>query len=122
VLEAERVPDRDDDLTDAQLSRIGKRERVETRRRNLQHRQIGIRIRSDDGCRARTAVGQHDAQLSRTLDDVSIGENEPVWREHESGAAAAGRVNLDDPGRDDVDSTGDGAGIRVEQVVVVIEY
>ena len=127
MLKSVRTPDRDRDLPDAQLRRVGKPNVWKSRRADLDDRQIGVGIVAHQLRGRNAAVGQRDFKGTRTAGDVAVGYHVPVRRDDESRArtrsrAAIARTPLDanvgNRGSDLSDDAGDRAGIRVEHLRV----
>ena len=122
VLEAVRIPDGDRDLADANAARVG--ERRERQRPSFDadshDGKIGVCVAADQVGRRRSAVWKHRLQAARTGDHVMVGEDQAVGAQDDAGAAAAVGVDARDRRRNRVDGRRDRAGIRVEQIVVVV--
>src|SRR5215469_4524092 len=105
MLEAQRVTDRDHQLSDRELARTAQWDR---RRRGApaNHGEIGIRIVAYEFSREVVALDRSYRDLCRTVHDVTVGEHEAVGRKHKSGTRAGGptvllpHLNMDDSGTD----------------------
>ena len=84
-----RVPDRDDELADAQALRVAERGRNEVAGLRAEDGEVRQRVRSDDLEVELAAVGERcSACAGRARDDVRGREHEPVGRDHDRAAAA----------------------------------
>jgi hypothetical protein len=131
VLEAIGIADRDHQLAGAQGLRLPEGHGGQIGSGDLQHCHVGIRILTDQIGGSLPAVRQHHLDVRRLLDHVAVGENQPVGGEDESRAGAGLRrrtaswagsslpnVHRHHRRCHQLDRTGDGAGIGVEQVVI----
>ncbi len=86
-----RVPDRDDELTDAKRLRLAEHRGLQAVRFRAQHREVGQGIAADDPEPVLASVGERRPARGRAIgDDVRGGQQEAVGGEHD-GAARAGR-------------------------------
>src|SRR5262245_39297092 len=78
-----------------------------------------MRIVADQIGGQRAAVGHRHGDMLGAVDHMSIGENESVGRENQTGAAAATRVDLHHCRSDEIDGASHRRRVRVEQLAVV---
>ncbi len=89
MIEAERVPDRDDEVAGQDRVRVTERQRRKILRiRDLDQRQVGLRVLTDDLRVAHLAVGEVDLDLVDAVDHVVVGDDVAVGRDHEATAQA----------------------------------
>ena len=88
VLEAVRIADGDGQLADPQPIGITEPHRLEVRRINPENRQVRVRVCADEMRVRVPAIGQRDFNPVRAMNDVAVGQDEPVRRDDKSGAAA----------------------------------
>ena len=85
---AERIAERDHGVADADAVGVPERERLERTRfgADLQHRDIRRRIGPDDSRTKAVVVREADPDRGRVMDDVVVGQDVAVLREHEARA------------------------------------
>ena len=77
-----------------------------------------MRVAADQIRACGAAVRQDRLESPRPPDDVIIRQDQAVRGDDHAGAAAAIGVDARDRGRHEIDGSGDGAGVGVEQAVV----
>ena len=87
-LVAERIADRDDELSDAQRGGAAESRVREAAAGESQHRDIRFRVVADQRRRDFAAVGQRRAQLARAVGDVAVRQQIAVGRVEHAGADA----------------------------------
>ena len=75
LAQPERVADRQHEIADLQPVGIAERHRGQIVGRDLQHRDVGLRIAADQLCRETPVVLGRDLDLCRVLDDMTVGQN-----------------------------------------------
>src|ERR1700730_18108616 len=83
----------------------------------------GLGIRSDNPSRIDATIVQCYFEFARAVYDVAVGQDKPVARDQEPGAAARPAhtievTNINDAGRNPIDHRRDRPGIRIEQLIV----
>jgi len=91
VLEPVRVADGDDQLADLDFPRVAEVDAAQVWGGDVQHGQVGLRVLADQLGRVAPAVGQGDADHVGPVDDVAVGQDQPVGGEDEPRPATAGR-------------------------------
>ena len=87
VLETERVADRDHPLAGPHALGIAERQREERLLGfDLDQPDVGLRIAPDHGGGQLAPIVELDRDLLDVFDHVIVGDDVPVWRDHESGA------------------------------------
>src|SRR4029079_5976008 len=81
---AERVPDRQNDITDLNLRGIAQRQRGSAWLLNLENSQIGLGVGSHDAGREFRLIVQRDFDIGTTVDDVIVRDDEAVRRNDDS--------------------------------------
>jgi hypothetical protein len=119
VVEAERVANRNGDLSDAHAPRIAKTRPRKRARVDPENGKVGVRIVSHEITARLAAIGQRDRQLVRPMDDVTVGEHETVGREDHTRATTTSALYANDSRGDGLDCVNDGRRIRIEQLIVV---
>src|SRR2546426_3419699 len=89
ALEAIGVADGDGELADAQSRRIAEAHWLEVGRVDANDREVGFRIVADQVRVGPAAIGEHHFNSVSPVNDVTVGENEPVRGDYETGTAAA---------------------------------
>ena len=91
AVEPERVPDRDDAVTDCDVARVGERERDELRRRrvHVHDGEIGARVAADDGPLVGRTVRELHRDGRRAVDDMLVGDDVALRVVDEAGAEGA---------------------------------
>jgi len=125
--EAERIADGDDQLTAPEQLGIAQRRRRQRHRRvDPYERQIGIGVVADDPRNQAAALHRSDVDARGAIDDVAVGQHQPVGRHDDPrpGAAVAPVVaGLDiqpnHGGADAVDNVDHGTGIGIEKRLVL---
>ena len=104
-LKAERITNRDYELTYAQILRVGQAHMSELRRIDSNHSEIGVRIVARHLRRIFASIRQIYGDRIRRMNDVAISQNESVRRDDETRPIAAGlaRSTLDVHALFDVD-------------------
>ena len=125
--EAERIADGDHEL--AALEQLGiaqRRRRQRHRRVDAHQREIGVGVVADDARGQAAALDGGDVDAGGAADHVAVGQHQPVGRHDDARAGAAMApfvAGLDvEPhhgGADAVDHVDDGAGIGIEQRLVL---
>jgi hypothetical protein len=92
MLESVGVADCDHELTRAKAARVAELHGAEIRGRDSDHRDVGVRILTDQIGGALAAIRQGDRDVVGVLDDVAVGEDQAVGSEHESRPGASLRA------------------------------
>jgi hypothetical protein len=102
-------------------------------RPDANHRKVGIRIVADDVALERLPIGKMHRQAAAVVDDVTVGEDQAVRREHEPRprslataptppplrpAASPRHIDLHHRRRDAFDRTHDRRRIRIQQLAI----
>ncbi len=145
ALKAQRVADRDHQLTHAQRFGVSERSNLERSipctRRHAQHRQIRRRILADQRGVEPSSVGYHHVHARRLVHHVAVRQHEPIRGEHEARPLAGplGRptpastiprataswpdrlshVDLDYGGAHALRGVDHGLGVGVEQILIL---
>src|SRR5262249_44753513 len=129
-LEAVRIANGDGKVTRPDGLRVAEHDRLEVRRVDADHGQVGVGVVADPLGGVLAAVGEGNLDLNGMVDDMAVGEDKAVGGEDEAGAVAVGlappaahaaAVRLVphiqvDHGRGDLVHGGDhGGGVGVEQ-------
>src|SRR6185369_7048981 len=88
ILKTVGVADCDHQLTDTNQMRVTKTGRNQVRRVDADHREVGIRIVTDELCLESPSIHESHIDLACAMDDVAIGKNESVGRKDKSGPTA----------------------------------
>jgi len=122
-LKAERVADRDDELADAQPRRAAKFGKGQAAGGKPQHGKIGRRVVADRHRLDLMPVGHRGDEPGRAGNDVVVGQQIAVGREHDTRADAAGpalwvdRSDMRDGGTDPLERGCDTRRIGIERVL-----
>ena len=107
---------------DTDRARVAKRcpgEPRTVRRVDPHDREIRVAVEADHLAGRGAAVGHRDAQRPRALDDVAVGEDQPVGREEDARPAAVSGVDLHHRRPDCLDGPCDGSRVGIEEMRIV---
>jgi hypothetical protein len=133
-LEAERISDRDHQLSDTQIFGIGQTHIGKLRRINSNDCKIGVRIVARQQRRVFASIWQVHSNGTRRMNDVTIGQNESIRSDNKTRAVTAelARPALDVDALFDVDvyhrrgntrnCTNHGTRIHIEQDGIVLTW
>ena len=119
MVKAERVADRNRDLSDAHATRIAEARPWERARIDPQNREVGVWIVADEIAARFPPIRQRDRELVRAVDHVTVREHEPIGRENHTRTTATPALYSNDSGGNGLDRVHDSRRIRVEQFVIV---
>src|SRR6266850_1097266 len=125
VLEAVRIADRDRELSDPKAARRAEDYAGQRIRADADHRDVGIRIFTQEVGVAAESVGESCLDAPGPVHHVAVGEEQPVGRKRESGAGSAARISpqldfeMHHRRTDALRRRHDGSGIGIEQVGVL---
>jgi hypothetical protein len=121
MLEAVRIADRDRELSNPKAARRAKHYAGQRIRADADHRDVGIRIFTQEIGVAAESVGESCPDAPGPVHHVAVGKEQPVGRKRESGPGSAARTSAEldfemhHRGTDALRRRDNGSGIGIEQ-------
>ena len=92
MLESQWIADRDGELSNLQRGGVAESYRRRMAGRNPHDREVRVRIVADGICPHAVSVDVADADLTCTMHDVAVGQQQTIRREQKSGACTVPRA------------------------------